>query len=56
MTDETTLPDEGNPGDGPVTPSLLDAAIPILTLIALIATTIAIFGTDATAARSRSRC
>ena len=48
MTDETTLPDEANPGDGPATPSLLDAAIPVLTLIVLIATTIAIFGTDAT--------
>src|SRR6476661_7569503 len=48
MTDEMTLSDEENPGDGPRAPSLLDAAIPVLTLIVLIATTIAIFGTDAT--------
>ena len=48
MTDETMLPDEESPVDGSATPSLLDAAIPVLTLIVLIATTIAIFGTDAT--------
>src|SRR4029078_13240374 len=48
MTDETTLLDEGPAGDHPRAPSLLDAAIPVITLIVLIATTIAIFGTDAT--------
>ena len=43
-------------GRRPRPPSLLDALLPIVVLIVLIALTIAFFGGDATNGRSRSRC
>jgi Na+:H+ antiporter, NhaC family len=49
---ETRPPDGDSPerrGDAPRSPSLLDAAIPLVALIALIALTVVTFGIDATA-------
>ena len=40
-------------GPHPAPPTLLDALIPVVALVVLIGMTIALFGTDATAARSR---
>jgi NhaC family Na+:H+ antiporter len=55
MTDERPIDDgrasttgTGDPGRRPRPPSLLDAILPIVVLIGLIATTIALFGIDAT--------
>jgi Na+:H+ antiporter, NhaC family len=40
--------DAGPPGEGPRPPSMLDAVLPIVVLIGLLATTIVLFGIDAT--------